>query len=324
MAKQEQIVSVFDLTDPATAGKGFEILDQDIVKLESKPLDAKRVVIKLEKSTIVYHSTRHRVCTYTKIPPGVTVFTTFGPASKGTLNGLTLSPQSLVASQSGAAAELVVEAGYESIACIFGPEELSRYFKLLNRDSVSYMPEGVQILQPNSPELRYFFKLGKNLIDAAVEEPAMFNDNPQLQAMAHTDLLEALIQTLNTAEYAKPSRHEQTKQNYSNIIRNVQDYVMGNQSGRIYMADLCIASKVSERTLQVAFQKIMSMSPITYLTQLRLHHVRKELCGDNDLSLTVSSIALKWGFWHFGEFSKAYKKYFGELPSYTLKNKNQL
>jgi AraC-like DNA-binding protein len=33
----------------------------------------------------------------------------------------------------------------------------------------------------------------------------------------------------------------------------------------------------------------------------------------------VSAEALRWGFWHFGEFSRAYKKCFGELPSETLR-----
>ena len=31
--------------------------------------------------------------------------------------------------------------------------------------------------------------------------------------------------------------------------------------------------------------------------------------------------ALNWGFWHFGEFSRAYKDCFGELPSETLRRK---
>jgi len=36
-------------------------------------------------------------------------------------------------------------------------------------------------------------------------------------------------------------------------------------------------------------------------------------------STTVTDVALNWGFWHFGEFSRAYKNCFGELPSGTLK-----
>jgi AraC family transcriptional regulator, ethanolamine operon transcriptional activator len=38
-------------------------------------------------------------------------------------------------------------------------------------------------------------------------------------------------------------------------------------------------------------------------------------------STTVSAQALNWGFWHFGDFSRAYKDCFGELPSETLRQK---
>jgi AraC-like DNA-binding protein len=33
----------------------------------------------------------------------------------------------------------------------------------------------------------------------------------------------------------------------------------------------------------------------------------------------VTTEALRWGFWHFGDFSRAYKSCFGELPSDTLR-----
>jgi AraC-like DNA-binding protein len=36
-------------------------------------------------------------------------------------------------------------------------------------------------------------------------------------------------------------------------------------------------------------------------------------------STTVSAEALKWGFWHFGDFSRAYRNCFGELPSDSLR-----
>jgi len=36
-------------------------------------------------------------------------------------------------------------------------------------------------------------------------------------------------------------------------------------------------------------------------------------------STTVTKESLRWGFWHFGDFSRAYKDCFGELPSNTLR-----
>ena len=78
---------------------------------------------------------------------------------------------------------------------------------------------------------------------------------------------------------------------------------------------------MSERTLEYAFKEIMGLSPVTYLSRLRLHRVRQALLAATHGSTTVTTEALNWGFWHFGEFSRAYKECFGELPSETLRRK---
>jgi transcriptional regulator GlxA family with amidase domain len=85
---------------------------------------------------------------------------------------------------------------------------------------------------------------------------------------------------------------------------------------------LCEAAGVSERTLQYAFKEVMGMTPVAYLTRLRLHRVRQTLRAATHRSTTVTAEALRWGFWHFGEFSRAYKGCFGELPSDTLRRKS--
>jgi hypothetical protein len=43
--------------------------------------------------------------------------------------------------------------------------------------------------------------------------------------------------------------------------------------------------------------------------------------GATQGSTTVSTEALNWGLWHFGEFPRAYRDSFGELPSDTLRRK---
>jgi AraC-like DNA-binding protein len=75
---------------------------------------------------------------------------------------------------------------------------------------------------------------------------------------------------------------------------------------------------VSERTLEYAFKEVMGLTPLNYLIRLRLHWVHQALLAASHGSSTVSAEALRWGFWHFGEFTRAYKKCFGVLPSETL------
>ena len=78
---------------------------------------------------------------------------------------------------------------------------------------------------------------------------------------------------------------------------------------------------MSERVLEYAFKETLGLTPVAYLTRLRLHRVRQVLLAASQQSNTVSAVALDWGFWHFGEFSRAYRDCFGELPSDTLRRK---
>ena len=78
---------------------------------------------------------------------------------------------------------------------------------------------------------------------------------------------------------------------------------------------------MSERTLENVFKEVLGLTPMTYLARLRLHRVREALLAAAPGSTTVSTEALGWGFWHFGEFSRAYRQCFGELPSDTLRRK---
>ena len=87
------------------------------------------------------------------------------------------------------------------------------------------------------------------------------------------------------------------------------------------MTDLCRVTGVSERTLEYAFKEITGLTSMAYLMRLRLHGVREALLAATPESTTVSTEALNWGFWHFGEFSRAYKDSFGELPSDSLRRR---
>ena len=46
--------------------------------------------------------------------------------------------------------------------------------------------------------------------------------------------------------------------------------------------------------------------------------LRQALLAATPGSTTVAAEALRWGFWHFSEFARAYNDCFGELPSDTL------
>ena len=116
----------------------------------------------------------------------------------------------------------------------------------------------------------------------------------------------------------KPERGERTRQAQSRIVRKAERYALAHTDDRLYVTDLCRAAGVSERTLEYAFKAVMGLRPVAFLTRLRLHRVHQALLQASKGSTTVTTQAMNWGFWHFGEFARAYKECFGELPSDTL------
>ena len=315
---QGAAVTIFDLTDPSAVREDIEILDQDVVHLGSAPFRALRVVVNLDKSMFVYHSVSHRVCSRTTVHPALMAMVVVGPESRASFDGRDVDSNVLVAGEPGAEVEIVAEEGYESIVLMISPEEFTQHLRQRGRDDAFRMPSGTEVWHSSEPELRELFEIGKRLAETATSEPELLNDHDEVRAAAHKELLEWYLAALQMVEPSEPSRIEQTSQRYSGIVKTAQEYVMEQQGVGYSVTDLCEVTNTSERTLQYAFQKILGMTPIEYLIRLRLHRARQDLRTATPESTTVSKIAVNWGFWHFGEFSAAYKNCFDERPSETL------
>jgi AraC-like DNA-binding protein len=85
----------------------------------------------------------------------------------------------------------------------------------------------------------------------------------------------------------------------------------------LYLAEICSAIDVAERTLRISCEEHLGMGPIRYLGLRRMHLVRRALLRA-DPSTTVTRIVTDHGFWELGRFAVAYRALFGESPSATL------
>ena len=79
----------------------------------------------------------------------------------------------------------------------------------------------------------------------------------------------------------------------------------------------------SRRKLNYCFQEVLGTTPVAYMRAIRLNGVRRELLAADEGG-RVYDIAVRWGFWHFSQFSVDYKRQFGELPSRTLQRAKDL
>lgn len=312
-------VTIDEISDPTAIGAGIDLLEQDGVQLQSVPLQARRVIVRLKDAAVVYQSSNLRVRTHTRLREGLLAYVTFGPEAHGTANGLQIGPDLMLVGEPTTEVSFVAEASWESVAFLLPPQDIRAHLEARQREAEFHMVQGIELLQVEPESVRKLYNWGKRLTDTAAQQPELFDDRKREQGAARVELLETLLATIKGASDFESGRRERTRQSRSRIVRIVEEYALSHLADHIYVSDLCRVAAVSERSLELAFKEVVGLSPVAYLIRLRLHKVRQGLLTGTPGSNTVSATALDWGFWHFGDFTHSYKSLFGELPSETLR-----
>jgi AraC-like DNA-binding protein len=237
------------------------------------------------------------------------------------VNGLQVRPGLVLAGEPGAEATFVTDSGWDAIAFLLAPAEVRAHLALRQPETEFRMPQGVEMLQVSAKAGVGLFDWGRRLVDVAEADPASFNESSNARSAAEAELLEMLLGALSAANDLQPDRDDRRRRARTDLVKLVEQRVLADSGHRLTVTDLCRIAEVSERTLQYAFKDAMGLTPLAYLSRVRLHRVRQALMAANRGSTTVSAEAAKWGFWHFGEFSRTYKACFGETPSQTLRRK---
>ncbi len=316
-------VEIIEIDNQTMAEAGFQVIGQDLVRLQSKPLQARQVIIRLGGCVVAYHTTNLRLRSRPALPDHLLAYLTFGPQASGTVNGLAVRNDVMLAVPPSNSLSLVSDPGYESIGFLLRPEEVSAHFRVRDLERSFQSPSAVNMLHVGGDLAGSLFDWGKRLVDSAVESPDLFNTSQERRVAAQAELMDMLLTTLSSTRKLEPEKRERTRQLQSDIVHIAERHALANVDERLYVTDLCRAAGVSERTLEYAFRAVMGLSPTAYLTRIRLHRVHHALLQAQPGSTTVTEQALNWGFWHFGEFSRAYKDCFDELPSNTLRRKSR-
>ncbi|GLS28393.1 AraC family transcriptional regulator, ethanolamine operon transcriptional activator [Mesorhizobium albiziae] len=149
------------------------------------------------------------------------------------------------------------------------------------------------------------------LLDALVK-----NQNgiePNAVAVIEGQIVDVVLGMVPSTDVAEPLHRR------ARIALKLRDMLEANVETPCSVGAICDALGVRERTLYLACMEAFGRPPKALLLELRLNHVRRALAHP-DLDKTVTAVAARFGFWHFGHFSAEYKRQFGELPSSTLTN----
>ena len=101
------------------------------------------------------------------------------------------------------------------------------------------------------------------------------------------------------------------------LARRFEQLARDDQGQSLSVAAIAQRLDVGIRTLQSATERHLNTTPSTYLRELRLARVQREL-SQGSARTGIADVAYAHGFVHLGRFSAFYKTRFGEKPSDTL------
>lgn len=106
-------------------------------------------------------------------------------------------------------------------------------------------------------------------------------------------------------------------------MRRAEEYLREHMDRPFSSRALCQATHMSERSIEMLFKEVYGISPRTWSQLARLNAARQELLRADVRTVSVTAVATRWGFYHFGRFSAAYRRLFGEVPSATVLNRRR-
>lgn len=206
------------------------------------------------------------------------------------------------------------EAGAEKLFVRIEREALERLLGQMGseapRSDLSFEPA----LHLTSPALSSLKAMLGWLFDEATQGSLL--EQPLLAARVEEALLLAMLQVL-------PHNHRRLIDGPVEIapgfVRRAEDYMAGHADEALTVATIAAHTGVSVRSLYAGFQRYRGRSPMEHLRHLRLERARTDLSDPPAADTTVTSVALRWGFGHLGQFAADYRGRFGELPSHTLR-----
>jgi AraC-like DNA-binding protein len=172
-----------------------------------------------------------------------------------------------------------------------------------------------QVVKPPEAQMSRLMTLHKCAAQLARAAPDILA-LPSVAKALEQELVHAMVWCLagDMSAGTKPHAGQHAK-----VIAKFEDFLAARQYEPVYLAEICTAIGVSERTLRICSHEYFGMGPMRYLWLRRMHLARRALLGADAQATTVTTIATDCGFWELGRFSVDYHRLFGELPSASLR-----
>jgi len=194
------------------------------------------------------------------------------------------------------------------------PDELAASARaIVGRDLTA--PAETQLVQPPPQMMVRLLNLYEAAENLAETTPDLLA-HPEVARAIEDELVRAMVACL--AQGQRVGRSDNAVGRRIPVMQRFERFLEANRGEPLYLAEVCAAIGVSDRTLRLHCQEHLGVSPQRYLWLRRIHQVHRALTRADARRKTVTEIATDHGFWELGRFSVAYRQIFGERPSVTL------
>jgi AraC-like DNA-binding protein len=184
-----------------------------------------------------------------------------------------------------------------------------------NPGSISGPISGLSVITPPADVMARLRSLHAAAADVAGTSVQLPNHIQRAAALEQA-LIAVLVEIVAMAHLGSDSL---ARQHHHLIIRRFLEVLGPCSAWPQDMQKVSDAIGVSSRTLRVACQEQLGVSPTQYLLLRRMRLARRALQEADPETTRVTDIATVLGFWELGRFAVRYREIFGEAPSSTLK-----
>ena len=243
-------------------------------------------------------------------------FVVFPERTQGRFNSVPLTSELLLAYPPGAEFQGTIASGFHDWVFTVDLDQLSQTYAALFQHEMRIRYGGLQLLRPAPAAAQALRTFASSALEQSWHSQQLLADT-KARLHLHERLLELLAASIHSASrtVGKTSRAQISRWQ---IVRRAEDFMREYADQPISLATLCVLTNTSQRSLRRAFRDVIGVSPMNYLTAIRMNRARAELERASQKSGTVASVAMHWEFTHLGRFSRDYQRFFGELPSETL------
>jgi AraC-like DNA-binding protein len=192
------------------------------------------------------------------------------------------------------------------------PQDLDQASKQI-ADQVVNVPSSTRQIKPPAAQFARLRRLHRAAVSLAESSSPVLRNPAAARHLEH-DLTLAMISCLTEG---RERRFHRAWHRRRHIMDRFEQWVEAHSDEPAHLLEVCADLDISARSLSLLCREQLGMSPIRYLWLRRMNLARRALRGA-DASMTVTKIAMNFGFSHLGRFSVAYRSLFGELPSVAL------